>query len=334
MRPGLPAGKIRPETQTFVSTTTRSVRPSDLANGLHHVSLDLLGGPAALTRQLRTSLEELTEAATPLVFRDWPDVLRRQPGIDGLADQACDRLGPPLRHAAQRVYLLLREIDVRPLHRLYTIHLGAGGFPRRPHLCPWGQIAGVSSKIDTYMSLATQMKGGSYRAVFERDESGAWIARVPSMRGCHTHGRSLEQARRRLREALGLWVSDADTAGLVEEIRLPLGASRAIRESRKRRVRADESRAHAQKATRQAARTLVEELHLGLRDAAELLGLSHQRVQQLIRSGSHERHESRPGSFYAPVPGRKNLWVLYRPLNGDEFVITVTPRPRESRSRR
>ncbi len=25
----------------------------------------------------------------------------------------------------------------------------------------------------------------------------------------------------------------------------------------------------------------------------------------------HEAHEFRTGSFYAPVPGRKNLWVLY-----------------------
>lgn len=45
----------------------------------------------------------------------------------------------------------------------------------------------------------------------------------------------------------------------------------------------------------------------------------------------HEAHEFRAGSFYAPVPGRKNLWVLYRPLNGDDFVITVTPRPGEGR---
>src|SRR6266705_6891072 len=60
-----------------------------------------------------------------------------------------------------------------------------------------------------------------YTAILERDESGSWLARIPSVRGCHTHGRTLEQARRRLREALGLWVDDADTAELVEDIRLP-----------------------------------------------------------------------------------------------------------------
>jgi predicted RNase H-like HicB family nuclease len=103
------------------------------------------------------------------------------------------------------------------------------------------------------------------------------------MRGCHTYGRTLEQARRRIREALSLWVEDADRAELVEEVRLPAAVKQAIGRSRTSRVEAEEQRAKAQEATSRAARTLVDELHLGLRDAAELLGLSHQRVQQLIR---------------------------------------------------
>lgn len=121
-----------------------------------------------------------------------------------------------------------------------------------------------------------------YRAVFERDETGAWIARVPRIRGCHTYGRTLDQARRRLREALTLWVDDADAVELDEEIRLPARAQKAIRASKEQRARADATRNAAQSSTAKAARTLVEELHLGLRDAGELLGLSHQRIQQLV----------------------------------------------------
>lgn len=128
------------------------------------------------------------------------------------------------------------------------------------------------------------MKRGKYRVVFERDESGAWIARVRGVRGCHTHGRTLEQARRRIREALGLWVEDADTAELEEEIRLPAEARTAIRASRTARQAADRQRQAARAATAEAARFLVGELHLGLRDAAELLDLSHQRIQQLVSS--------------------------------------------------
>jgi predicted RNase H-like HicB family nuclease len=54
----------------------------------------------------------------------------------------------------------------------------------------------------------------TYTVKIERDESGAWIARVPEVPGCHTYGRSLRQAKHRIREALSLWVDDADRAEL------------------------------------------------------------------------------------------------------------------------
>lgn len=46
------------------------------------------------------------------------------------------------------------------------------------------------------------------------------------------------------------------------------------------------------------------------------------------RREAHPPHEMRAGSYWAPVLGRRNLWVLYRPLDGDDLVITVTPRSR------
>lgn len=51
-------------------------------------------------------------------------------------------------------------------------------------------------------------------------------------------------------------------------------------------------------------------------------------VEQALWTGRdrHESHKTRPGSYWAPVPGRRNLWVLYRRLDGDDLVITVTPR--------
>lgn len=127
------------------------------------------------------------------------------------------------------------------------------------------------------------VKAASYRVVLERDESDAWIARVPRVPGCHTHGRTLEQARRRIREALALWIEDADAVELVEDVRLPAAARDAIRRSRRARSAAEARRLDAQLATAEAVQALVQELHLGVRDAGELLGLSHQRVQQLVR---------------------------------------------------
>ena len=68
-----------------------------------------------------------------------------------------------------------------------------------------------------------------YGVVLERDETGAWLARVPSVPGCHTYGRTLEQARRRIREALELWVGDAPSSELRFDIRLPAGIGEELR---------------------------------------------------------------------------------------------------------
>jgi len=122
-----------------------------------------------------------------------------------------------------------------------------------------------------------------YKAIFERDESGSWLARIPSIRGGHTHGRTLEQARARLREALGLWIDRPEDVVIEETIRLPADLRTAIERSRRTRKRAEREQNNAQTQTRAAAEALVEE-GVSLRDAGELLGLSHQRVQQLVQA--------------------------------------------------
>ena len=115
----------------------------------------------------------------------------------------------------------------------------------------------------------------SYRVVFEIDESGHWIAKVPRVRGCHTYGRSLSEARTRIREALGLFVADADRAQFVDVIRLPSAMRRLVDVYRAARGRAERERRQAEAAARRLA------ARLSRRDAAELLSLSHQRVQQI-----------------------------------------------------
>ena len=121
----------------------------------------------------------------------------------------------------------------------------------------------------------------SYRAIFERDARGVWLVSVPRVRGCHSYGRSLEEARRNIREALALFVDDADTVRLREDVRIPTGLARAVREVRAARRRAEAEQAAATAALRRIARTLTRDAGLSLRDAGDLLGLSRQRVQQL-----------------------------------------------------
>jgi predicted RNase H-like HicB family nuclease len=136
--------------------------------------------------------------------------------------------------------------------------------------------------------MSSDSSGGrdamTYRAVLERDESGAWLARVPSVAGCHTYGRSLEQARRRLREALALWVDDADRAELRFDVRLPVGTKDRLAKVRAVRERSARAQREASQALRDAAADLTGRLGLSRRDAAELLGISHQRIQQLLSS--------------------------------------------------
>jgi predicted RNase H-like HicB family nuclease len=122
---------------------------------------------------------------------------------------------------------------------------------------------------------------GRYTAVYERDESGAWNVHVPEVPGCHTYGRSLRQARERIREALGLWVDDADQAELVSDIRLPRKAHVAVRRAKSARARVARDQQQAAEAAGQAIHCLAQ-LGLSVRDAGEVLGISHQRAQQIL----------------------------------------------------
>ena len=58
-----------------------------------------------------------------------------------------------------------------------------------------------------------------YTVRYERDEDGWWVATILEVPGVHTQGKSLEEARSRIREALAAAVGDEETARaeLVEE---------------------------------------------------------------------------------------------------------------------
>lgn len=43
-----------------------------------------------------------------------------------------------------------------------------------------------------------------FRVVIEQDEDGWYVASVPDLVGCHTQGKTLEQVRQRIKEAIEL----------------------------------------------------------------------------------------------------------------------------------
>jgi predicted RNase H-like HicB family nuclease len=135
----------------------------------------------------------------------------------------------------------------------------------------------------------------AYHVTYERDESGWWVASVREVRGCHTQGRTVDEARRRIRKAMELFVDHARSAKLVDNVKLPASASKAIRLYAALRKQADREDHRASLAARCAVRLLRGgRLKMSARDAARLLGVSHQRVHQLVHDAGRTVRAFRP----------------------------------------
>ena len=119
-----------------------------------------------------------------------------------------------------------------------------------------------------------------------RDEAGYWIADVPSVPGAHSFAKRIDQINVNIREAIAVALDIDDTDEIEINPRVALGSSleKLLGEARHLRDVADEATQAASEASREAARALVEQGELSLRDAGALLGVSHQRVGQLVKS--------------------------------------------------
>ncbi len=127
----------------------------------------------------------------------------------------------------------------------------------------------------------------TYTAHYTR-EDGWWIVRILEARGVHSNGRTLQEARRRVREALSLEIGEtAFKVEFQEKIDLPADARRELSRHRTARRRAEDQTQQAMVRAKEAARALAK-AGLSVRDSGSLLGLTGARVSQILR-GSAER---------------------------------------------
>jgi predicted RNase H-like HicB family nuclease len=123
----------------------------------------------------------------------------------------------------------------------------------------------------------------NYVAVYEHDaEDDVWLVSIKGLDGCQTFGRSIRQAEARIREALAAWF-DAEPDSLVITPEMPADVAAVASRVSQLRHAAEQAGIDAKRETAEAVKRLTN-MGLSRRDAAELLGISHQRVQQLLAS--------------------------------------------------
>jgi phage terminase Nu1 subunit (DNA packaging protein) len=124
-----------------------------------------------------------------------------------------------------------------------------------------------------------------YIVTYEKDPgSRAWTATIGRSQGvsCVTEGRSLGEARKRIRKALALYLDNekvAAAAELVDDFKLHRHLKSTVAKAVRAREQSQVAQAKAQKVSEAAAKELTA-AGLSTRDAAELLGISHQRIHQ------------------------------------------------------
>ena len=143
------------------------------------------------------------------------------------------------------------------------------------------------------------MRRKAYTARCER--SGDWWAiNVPELRSVYTQARRLEKVETVVRDAIALFLDVApDSFDIKIEPVLPRELQKKVGRLRKVRTEAEVMQRQAAVVSAEVAADLVKNAHLTVRDAGRVLGLSHQRITQLLkpppvarRRRAHAAHDS------------------------------------------
>jgi predicted RNase H-like HicB family nuclease len=126
----------------------------------------------------------------------------------------------------------------------------------------------------------------TYTARLEREKDGRWSVELEEEPRVHTWGKTVDQALERMREAAALWFqTDEGSMELVPRPVLPKTTGKTVEQARQAREQARNADRLAVEQTKKAAAALIGR-GISMRDAAAILGISHQRVHQLLTPGT------------------------------------------------
>jgi predicted RNase H-like HicB family nuclease len=121
----------------------------------------------------------------------------------------------------------------------------------------------------------------TWTAVYEYDpDDKVWLVHIDEEERCHTWGRTIAQARRNILEASALWTERP--VDITDRIVPPASAATAVDDYLMLREKAEDLADELSVAQQNAAGAL-RQAGLSIREAAVVLGLSHQRVGQLAK---------------------------------------------------
>jgi hypothetical protein len=127
------------------------------------------------------------------------------------------------------------------------------------------------------------MSRRTFTATCQRSQ-GWWAIRVPEVRGAFSQARRLQHVERMVRDVVALALEvPPDSFDVRVEVMLPEPSQRALDRAIDLRHEAQQAMASAARATVEAVRSMVDRDGLTIREAGQLLGLSHQRIAQLMR---------------------------------------------------
>jgi predicted RNase H-like HicB family nuclease len=135
---------------------------------------------------------------------------------------------------------------------------------------------------DTNTNMTQEETVNIYTARLEKEVDGRWSVELEEEPRVHTWGKTIDQALTRTREAAALWFqTDEASIELVPRPVLPKATVRTVEQARKAREQARNADRLAIEQTRKAAVALTGR-GISMRDVAAILGISHQRVHQLL----------------------------------------------------